>query len=50
MCIRDRIRVESPRVIEEQIRRDNVVIPRILSQKSVVYLISALKEGLNDDN
>lgn len=46
----DAIRVESPREIEEQIRRDNVVIPRILSQKSVVYLISALKEGLNDDN
>ena len=46
----DAIRIESPREIEEQIRRDNVVIPRILSQKSVVYLISALKEGLNDDN
>jgi hypothetical protein len=46
----DAIRVESPREMEEQIRRDNVVIPRILSQKSVVYLISALKEGLNDDN
>lgn len=46
----DAIRVESPRKIEEQIRRDNVVIPGILSQKSVIYLISALKEGLNDDN
>ena len=46
----DAIRVESPREIEEKIRRDNVVIPRILSQNSVVYLISALKEGLNDDN
>lgn len=46
----DAIRVESPREIEERIRRDNVVIPRILSQKSVVYLISALKEGLNDEN
>lgn len=46
----DAIRVESPGEIEKQIRRDNVVIPRMLSQKSVVYLISALKEGLNDDN
>ena len=46
----DAIRVESPRKIEEQIQRDNVVIPRILSQRSVVYLISALKEGLNDEN
>lgn len=46
----DDIRVKSPREIEERIRRDKVVIPRILSEISVVYLISALKEGLNDKN
>lgn len=46
----DAIRVENPREISERMRRDNIVIPRTLSQISVVYLISALKEGLNDDN
>ncbi|MDE7434803.1 MAG: hypothetical protein K2N01_03120 [Lachnospiraceae bacterium] len=44
------IRLERPRGIAEQMRRDNVIIPKILSEKSVVYLISALKEGLMDDN
>lgn len=44
------IRLESPREIAEQMRRDNVTIPRTLSEKSVVYLIAALKEGLMDDN
>lgn len=44
------IRLESPREIAEQMRRDNVMIPRTLGEKSVVYLIAALKEGLMDDN
>ena len=44
------IRLESPREIAEQLRRDHVMIPRILGEKSVVYLIAALKEGLMDDN
>lgn len=44
------IKIKSPTEIAEQMRRDNVTIPRILSEKSVVYLISALKEGLTDDN
>lgn len=46
----DAIRIESPRKIAEQMRRDNVMIPKTLSHKSVVYLISALKEGLLDEN
>lgn len=44
------IRLESPREIAEQMRRDNVMFPRTLGEKSVVYLIAALKEGLMDDN
>lgn len=46
----DAIREERPGDIEERIRREKIAIPRKLSRKSVVYLISALKEGLNDDN
>lgn len=44
------IKSEKPREIAERIRKDSVTIPRTLNEMSVVYLISALKEGLTDDN
>lgn len=44
------IKIETPREIAEKMKRDNVIIPRTLDEMSVVYLISALKEGLTDDN
>lgn len=44
------IKLEKPREIAEKIKRDNVIVPRTLNEKSIVYLISALKEGLTDDN
>ena len=46
----DAIREERPSKIEAQIRREDIAIPKVLSRESVIYLISALKEGLNDDN
>lgn len=44
------IKLEEPRKIAEKIKKDSIVIPRTLNEMSVVYLISALKEGLKDDN
>ncbi|MBD5478778.1 MAG: hypothetical protein HDR14_05735 [Lachnospiraceae bacterium] len=44
------IKLEKPREIAEKMKRDNVIIPRTLNEMSVVYLISALKEGLTDGN
>lgn len=46
----DAIKLESPRKIAEKMKIDRVIIPRTLNEKSVMYLISALKEGLTDDN
>ena len=46
----DIIRVKKPGEIAEKIKKDNVAIPKVLNDKSVVYLISALKEGLTIDN
>lgn len=44
------IKLERPRKIAENMKIDRVNIPKTLNEKSVVYLISALKEGLIDDN
>lgn len=44
------IKLEKPRKIAENMKIDKINIPRTLNEKSVVYLISALKEGLTDDN
>lgn len=48
-CIKD-INLETPREIAEKIKKDNTAIPRTLNEMSVLYLISALKEGMTNDN
>lgn len=44
------IKLEKPEKVADRIKKDNIIIPRLLNEKSVIYLISALKEGLTDDN
>lgn len=44
------INLQTPREIISRLNNDHIAIPRTLSEMSVVYLISALKEGLADDN
>ena len=41
---------KKPREIIKQMKIDNTTIPRMLDEMSVIYLISALKEGLSDEN
>lgn len=41
---------KTPREILQQIKLEKILIPRILSDMSVIYMISLLKEGLNYDN
>jgi len=46
----DAVRTEKPGEVIKKLKKDNVIIPKVLNDKSVVYLISALKEGLTNDN
>ncbi|MDU4953952.1 MAG: hypothetical protein E6X21_16705 [Clostridium sp.] len=41
---------ESPRQIYEELKRKRVKIPLLLDELSVIYLISVLKESLENDN
>lgn len=41
---------KTPREILQQIKSEKILIPRILSDMSVIYMISLLKEGLKYDN
>lgn len=49
MCIQDNSKL-LPSEIFEEIKKSRIKIPRFLKKKSVIYLISVLKEGLENEN
>lgn len=46
----NQIKLEAPREIANKIKKDGIIIPRTLNEMSILYLISALKEGMTNEN
>lgn len=49
LAYKDEISQKKPRKIYEKLKYEGIVIPHVLGEMSVIYLISALKEGFTSD-